>query len=81
MVQALVKKKKQAEVVRQEVSNSNQFDALNSIENDDELGTNGGISKLAEMGSLNVAHSSSSDTPLVAICDSLDIMVPGRKKK
>nr|GEW00900.1 hypothetical protein [Tanacetum cinerariifolium] len=49
-------KKKQVEIVKQEVSNSNLFDALNSIENDDDLGTNGRISKSAEMGSLNVAH-------------------------
>ncbi|GJS51581.1 hypothetical protein Tco_0624943 [Tanacetum coccineum] len=35
--------KKQAEVARQEVSNSNPFDVLNSVENDDDLGMNGGI--------------------------------------
>ncbi|GJS64804.1 hypothetical protein Tco_0679368 [Tanacetum coccineum] len=35
---------------RQEVSNSNPFDALNSVENDDDLGTNEGNSKLAEKG-------------------------------
>ncbi|GKA98199.1 hypothetical protein Tco_0826093 [Tanacetum coccineum] len=34
-------KQKQAEVTRQEVSNLNLFDALNSVENDDELGMNG----------------------------------------
>ncbi|GJW57922.1 hypothetical protein Tco_0104653 [Tanacetum coccineum] len=38
-------KKKQDEVSRQEVRNSNPFDVLNSIENDDNLGTNGEISK------------------------------------
>ncbi|GJY41840.1 hypothetical protein Tco_0429110, partial [Tanacetum coccineum] len=35
----------------QDVSNSIPFDALNTIENDDELGTNVGNSKLAEKGS------------------------------
>nr|GEV71420.1 hypothetical protein [Tanacetum cinerariifolium] len=35
-------KKKQAGVSRQKVSNSNPFDGLNSIEIDDDLGTNGG---------------------------------------
>nr|GEU41862.1 retrotransposable element Tf2 [Tanacetum cinerariifolium] len=34
--------KKQVEVSRQEVNNSNPFDALNSIENDDELGNDSG---------------------------------------
>ncbi|GKB30885.1 reverse transcriptase domain-containing protein [Tanacetum coccineum] len=38
-------KKKQAEVSRQEVINTNPFDALNSIKNDDDLGMNGGNSK------------------------------------
>ncbi|GJU35235.1 hypothetical protein Tco_1183589 [Tanacetum coccineum] len=36
-------KRKQAKVARQEVSYSNPFDALNSIENDDELGEWGGF--------------------------------------
>nr|GEW53757.1 hypothetical protein [Tanacetum cinerariifolium] len=58
-------KKKQAEVSRLEVSNSNPFDALNSIENDDDLGTNGGISMSARKGSLNVAHGSSNNTPII----------------
>ncbi|GKC03010.1 hypothetical protein Tco_0994620 [Tanacetum coccineum] len=43
-------KKKQAGLSRQEVNNSNLIDALNSVENDDYLGTNGGNSKLAEKG-------------------------------
>nr|GEU39534.1 hypothetical protein [Tanacetum cinerariifolium] len=38
-------KKKQAEVSREKVSNSNLFDALNYVEDDDELGTNGRNSK------------------------------------
>ncbi|GKB31972.1 hypothetical protein Tco_0871373 [Tanacetum coccineum] len=58
-------KKKQIEVSRHDVSNSNPFDAFNSIENDDDLGTNGGISKLAGTRSLNVAHGSSSNTPII----------------
>ncbi|GKB28439.1 hypothetical protein Tco_0867840, partial [Tanacetum coccineum] len=53
------------EVSRQEVSNTNPFDALNSIENDDDLGTNGGISKSAGKGSLNMVHGSSSNTPII----------------
>ncbi|GJT80281.1 hypothetical protein Tco_1054623 [Tanacetum coccineum] len=51
-------KKKQAKVTRQEVSNSNPFDALNSVENDDDLGTNGENSKLSE------AFGSPTTTPL-----------------
>nr|GEV30634.1 putative zinc finger, CCHC-type [Tanacetum cinerariifolium] len=47
---------KKVVLARQEVSSSNPFDVLNLIENDDDLGTNGWISKLAEMGSLNVVH-------------------------
>ncbi|GKB09609.1 hypothetical protein Tco_0837921, partial [Tanacetum coccineum] len=42
--------KKQAELTRQEVSNSNPFDALNTVKNDDDLGMNRGNSKLAEKG-------------------------------
>ncbi|GKE38446.1 ribonuclease H-like domain-containing protein, partial [Tanacetum coccineum] len=61
-------KKKQAELTRQEVSNSNPFDALNMVENDDDLGINGGSSKLDEKGvNLHVvftAHGTSS-RPLV----------------
>nr|GFC44195.1 hypothetical protein [Tanacetum cinerariifolium] len=49
-------KKKQAEVSREKVSNSNLFDALNYVEDDDELGTNGRNSKSVGKGSLNVAH-------------------------
>ncbi|GJS18526.1 ribonuclease H-like domain, reverse transcriptase, RNA-dependent DNA polymerase [Tanacetum coccineum] len=43
-------KKKQSGLSRQEVSNSNPFDALNTIENNDDPGTNGEDSKLAEKG-------------------------------
>ncbi|GJS14165.1 hypothetical protein Tco_0408637 [Tanacetum coccineum] len=43
-------KKKQHVVPRREVSNSNPFDVVNSIKNDDELGTNGGNLKSAGKG-------------------------------
>nr|GEY93650.1 hypothetical protein [Tanacetum cinerariifolium] len=54
-----------AEASRQEVSNSNPFDAFNSIENDYDLGTNEGISKWVGKGSLNVVHGSSSNAPII----------------
>ncbi|GKF73999.1 hypothetical protein Tco_0220331 [Tanacetum coccineum] len=67
---------KQVVVCRQEVSKSNPFDALNLIKNDDDLDTNGGISKSDEKGSLNVAHGSSSNTIIDKIekleCQMLD---------
>nr|GFA12394.1 hypothetical protein [Tanacetum cinerariifolium] len=65
-------KKKQAEVSRQDVSNSNPFDVLTSIKNNEDLGTNGGNSKLAGKGSLNVAHGSSSNTPIADKIDKLE---------
>ncbi|GKD70924.1 hypothetical protein Tco_1325014, partial [Tanacetum coccineum] len=43
-------KQKQARLTRQEVTNSNLFDALNTVENDYDLGTNGENSKLAQKG-------------------------------
>ncbi|GKD34220.1 ARID DNA-binding domain-containing protein [Tanacetum coccineum] len=58
-------KKKQDRVPRQEAGNSNPFDALNSIKNDNDLGTNGRNSNSARNGSLHVAHGSSSDTPII----------------
>nr|GEY62150.1 hypothetical protein [Tanacetum cinerariifolium] len=59
-------KKKQAKLSSQKVSTSNLFDALNCIEDDDDdLGTHGGNSKLAGKGSLNVAYGSSSNTPII----------------
>ncbi|GKA48743.1 cytochrome P450 [Tanacetum coccineum] len=48
------------------------FDVLNSIENDDDLSTNGGNSKSAGKGSLNVAHGSSSNTPIIDKTDKLE---------
>ncbi|GKC36939.1 hypothetical protein Tco_1049323, partial [Tanacetum coccineum] len=66
MPKLVVVKKKQAEVLRQEVSNSNPFNVLNSIENDDDLGTNVGISKLIG------AHGSSSNTLIIDKIDKLE---------
>ncbi|GJU67261.1 RNA-directed DNA polymerase, eukaryota, reverse transcriptase zinc-binding domain protein [Tanacetum coccineum] len=80
-------KKKQAELSRQEVSNSNLFDALNSVVNDDGLGTNEGNSKLAEKGvdsdMVSSAHEFSPVTSGLteqdlAFCDMMDINLRGR---
>ncbi|GJW64941.1 hypothetical protein Tco_0116825 [Tanacetum coccineum] len=60
-------KKKQAELSRQEVSNSNLFDALNSVVNDDDLGTNERNSKLAEKGVDSDMVSSSHDDSEVEV--------------
>ncbi|GKC18887.1 RNA-directed DNA polymerase, eukaryota, partial [Tanacetum coccineum] len=62
-------KKKQAEVSTQEVSNSNPFDALNSIKNDDDLGTNVGISSSAGKG---VASSGISTSPIAERIDKFE---------
>ncbi|GJV63112.1 hypothetical protein Tco_1473940 [Tanacetum coccineum] len=62
----------QVELSSQKVSNSNPFDALNFVEDDDNLGTNGGNSKSAEKGSLNVAHGSSSNTPIIEKIEKLE---------
>ncbi|GKB94051.1 RNA-directed DNA polymerase, eukaryota, reverse transcriptase zinc-binding domain protein [Tanacetum coccineum] len=55
-----------------EVSNSNPFDVLNSVDNDEELGTNGGTTNLdnnraSSSGSsfMNVENESTSNTPLI----------------
>ncbi|GJZ96320.1 hypothetical protein Tco_0668654 [Tanacetum coccineum] len=53
------------------IDNSNLFNVLNSIENDDDLGTNMGISKSTGKGSLNVAHDSSSNTLIIDKIDKL----------
>ncbi|GKE58950.1 retrovirus-related pol polyprotein from transposon TNT 1-94 [Tanacetum coccineum] len=62
-----------------EVSNSNPFDVLNSVENDVDLGTNGGTSNLASKkanssGSSfwNVESSSTSTTPIVEKIDKME---------
>ncbi|GJY06756.1 hypothetical protein Tco_0373810 [Tanacetum coccineum] len=64
-------KKKGVDPIK-EVSNSNPFDMLNSVDNDVELGTNGGTSNLASNGAnssgfsfWNVETSSTSTTPIV----------------
>ncbi|GKB64555.1 hypothetical protein Tco_0920741 [Tanacetum coccineum] len=54
------------------VSNSNPFDALNSVENDDDLGTYGGNSQLTGKGSLTVAPVSSNTTPIVEKINKLE---------
>ncbi|GKB00672.1 RNA-directed DNA polymerase, eukaryota, reverse transcriptase zinc-binding domain protein [Tanacetum coccineum] len=64
-------KKKSVELTK-EVSNLNPFDVFNSVENDGDLGTNGGTSYLASNGAnsngssfWNVKTSSTSTTPIV----------------
>nr|GEU32405.1 hypothetical protein [Tanacetum cinerariifolium] len=64
-------KKKQAELSRQEVSNSNSFNALNYVENDDELCMNGRNSKMAGKGSFNLVSRSSSTTLIAEQIDKL----------
>ncbi|GKE44586.1 hypothetical protein Tco_1471870, partial [Tanacetum coccineum] len=55
-----------------EVSNSNPFDVLNSVDNDMEFGTNGGTTNLVNNGAtssgssfMNVNNSSSGTTPII----------------
>ncbi|GJU09177.1 hypothetical protein Tco_1125607 [Tanacetum coccineum] len=67
--------KKQAELSSQKVNNSNPFYALNSIEDDDYLGTNGGNSKSDGKGYLNVAHGSYSNTPIIEKIDKLESQI------
>ncbi|GJS58797.1 hypothetical protein Tco_0653581 [Tanacetum coccineum] len=45
------------------------------VENDDELGMNRGISKSAGKGSVNVAHGSSSNTPIIDKIDKLELQM------
>ncbi|GKC80197.1 hypothetical protein Tco_1130971 [Tanacetum coccineum] len=69
-------KHKQARLTRQEVSNSNLFDALNTVENDYDLGTNGENLKLAQKGAnfdvVSSSHRTSSkvDDPVNVDSDS-----------
>nr|GEX04279.1 retrotransposon Orf1 [Tanacetum cinerariifolium] len=60
------------QVPRQELSNSNPFDALNLVENDVELGTNACISKSADKGTIN---GSSSSTPIVEKIDKIECQI------
>ncbi|GJX40773.1 putative reverse transcriptase domain-containing protein [Tanacetum coccineum] len=69
-------KKQQAEVSRIEVSNSNLFDALNSIDNDDDLGMNGGNSSSAGKGATS---SSISTAPIAERIDKFETqMIEGK---
>ncbi|GJT66007.1 retrovirus-related pol polyprotein from transposon TNT 1-94 [Tanacetum coccineum] len=81
----------QTTISSKEVSNSNSFDALNSFENDDDLGTNGGNSKSAGKGSnsgvspsnhgfINVASSGTSTTPIVENFDKLERQIIKEKR-
>ncbi|GJR41701.1 WAT1-related protein [Tanacetum coccineum] len=63
---------RKAEVSSKEVSSSNPFGALKSVENDDDLGMNGGNSKAVGKGSLNAAPGSSSTTPIAEKIDKLE---------
>ncbi|GJW48313.1 hypothetical protein Tco_0079959, partial [Tanacetum coccineum] len=74
---------KQAEMSRKVVSNSNPFNALNSVENDDDLGTNRENSKsageganfgvsLSDHGFFHVAPSSTSTIPIVERIDKVE---------
>ncbi|GKA13768.1 hypothetical protein Tco_0693414 [Tanacetum coccineum] len=74
-------KKKDVEPIK-EVSNSNPFDVLNSVENDVDLGTNGDTSNLASKkanssGSSfwNVGSSSTSTTPIVEKIDKIERLI------
>nr|GEW45853.1 protein pyricularia oryzae resistance 21-like [Tanacetum cinerariifolium] len=64
-------KKKRVEPTN-EVTNSNPFEVLNSVDNDVELGTNGGTTNFANNGAnssgssfMNVENSSTSATPII----------------
>ncbi|GJS07512.1 putative reverse transcriptase domain-containing protein, partial [Tanacetum coccineum] len=83
-------KNKQAAVASKEVSNSKPFDVLNSVEKNDDLGTNGEHSKLdgkgpksnvfsSEQGSFNVASSITSTTPIVKRIDKIERQIIDRK--
>ncbi|GKD15346.1 putative reverse transcriptase domain-containing protein [Tanacetum coccineum] len=65
-------KKKQVKLSRQEVSNSNLFDTLNSVEKDDDLDTNGRNSKSVGKGYLTVAPGSSNTTLIAERIDKLE---------
>ncbi|GKB28698.1 hypothetical protein Tco_0868099, partial [Tanacetum coccineum] len=65
-----------------EVSNSNPFDVLNSVENDVDLGTNGGIANLVSKkanssGSSfwNMESSNTSTTPIVDKIDKMERLI------
>nr|GEV00937.1 hypothetical protein [Tanacetum cinerariifolium] len=68
-------KKIQNAVPKQDLSNSNPFNALNLIENDDDLGTNGGNSKSDRKGFLNVVHGSYVNTLITNMIDKLKFQI------
>ncbi|GKA04067.1 hypothetical protein Tco_0676848 [Tanacetum coccineum] len=79
-------KKKQDAVPSKEVSNSNSFDILNSVENDVDLGTNEGTSNVAgkgvnsggspsNHGFFNVEPCSTSTTHVVERIDKLERLI------
>nr|GEW25190.1 hypothetical protein [Tanacetum cinerariifolium] len=68
-------KKKQNMVPKQDDSNSNPFEVLNSIKNDDDLGSNKGNSKSARKRSLNVVHGNYSNTPITDKIDKLECQI------
>ncbi|GKE49921.1 hypothetical protein Tco_1481179 [Tanacetum coccineum] len=70
---------KQGELSRQEVSNSNPFDALNLVEDGDNLGTNRGNSNSAGKGSLTVTLGSSSTTHIAEKIDKLERQILDEK--
>ncbi|GJR78678.1 FAR1-related sequence 5-like protein [Tanacetum coccineum] len=83
-------KKKQVVVANKEVSILNPFDVLNSVEKDDELGTNGGHLKSArngpnydvfpsDHGFFYVASNSTSTTPIVERFDKIERQIIDRK--
>ncbi|GJW40775.1 phloem protein 2-like protein [Tanacetum coccineum] len=74
--------KKKNVVPNKEVSKSNQFDALNLVENDADLGTNGGFSNLASQeanssGSSfwNASSSNSTTTPIIKKIDKIEKLI------
>nr|GEX08244.1 hypothetical protein [Tanacetum cinerariifolium] len=68
------------------VSNSNPFDVLNSVDNDEELGTNEGTTNLDNNGAnssgsyfMNVKNSSTSNTPIIDKIEKFkDLLIDGR---
>ncbi|GKF34459.1 hypothetical protein Tco_0107659, partial [Tanacetum coccineum] len=57
------------------VSNLNPLDALNSVEDADVFRMNGRIVKSTGKGSLNVAHGSSGNTPIIEKIDKLECQI------
>ncbi|GKB74261.1 acidic leucine-rich nuclear phosphoprotein 32 family member A [Tanacetum coccineum] len=90
IIPAPVEKKKQAAVASKEVSHLNPFNVLNSIEKDDDFGTNEGHLKSVGKGliltcfrlstySFDVASSSTSTTPIVERINKIERQIIDRK--